>query len=155
MFGHNGVNNGRLPKLDEIDTHDFATQAVGQSGLDDHADIITVQALTGVAPEDLPKRARFLAEAQLMTERLAGNNASEAEKVLSRVASSNWLLSKLLHAAYALALPSAQIQTLDHYTRAISRAEKRLSLALRSLSAIRRLDVRLESLRLSIKRESR
>jgi hypothetical protein len=157
MLGANGGANGRLPKPGEINLREIAAQSLDVADLTTHADSLMLKSFVGASEATLPMMARWLAEAEHMAERLAGDRPSEAELILSRTAASNWLWSKLLATAFAIASNSGetQAQTLDCYQRSISRCEKRLSLALRSLSAIRRLDVRLESLRLSIRREKR
>jgi hypothetical protein len=96
-------------------------------------------------------RARYVREAEDQFERLAGPDRSPVDVVIARAIAANWLEVKLIRRRYSAELEHrGSISMLDHLQKTISRGERRMMAGLRTLEAIRKLNVGPAMLQLSV-----
>jgi hypothetical protein len=144
MSATNGVKNGddRLPMPKR-----------GERTLDLECNVVLLQALH---PSDdaIRLRGKYALEAEMLAAELAGSNPGPAESVLAATAAANWLAGRLLASRYAACLGSGEnVGVLDHLQRSVTRCERRMMLAIRHLQSLRRLDIKLSLLKLSIEKD--
>jgi hypothetical protein len=136
------TGNGLPANLDQI-----------EGLLDRLVDIRTVDALVGGGEEAAPIREAYFADAVRLSRRLAGRKASEAEKLVARTIASNWLTWNLLNRRYLVAIecqPYSSSQMLNHLQTASTRAYARVTRGIRCLCAIRKVDIKLNLVKLTL-----
>jgi hypothetical protein len=100
-------------------------------------------------------RVGYLREAELHFARIAGPNPSPVEAMLARTVAANWLEGKLLRRRYATGASGRDaLPVLDHLQKSLARCERRLMSALKTLVLLRGLNVKLETLRMSLLADS-
>ncbi len=87
-----------------------------------------------------PRVPRIKREFHAMVRSLAGSDPSPTEQLLCEVAGTNWLAMRVFELHHACAVKgSTPAKATDALDRRITRAQRRLTSALRTLAAIRRV----------------